>query len=176
MSSVQIRLSRDLEAAEWDRVTALCEEAFQESFEGYWKDIGPAVHFLLTAGSTLAAHACVVERLLQIGDVTLKTGYVEAVATAARLQGRGFGSATMRAVSEFICERYELGALSTDSHGFYARLGWETWEGPSFIRTRGGPVRTADADGSIMILRTPATPPLQPGSRVTAEWRPGELW
>ena len=134
------------------------------------------MHFLLGMGRTLASHACVVERRLEIEDLPLRTGYVEAVVTGPSFQGRGIGSSVMKAVNGFIDANYELGALSTGAHGFYSRLGWEAWTGPSYISTNRGRIRTADADGSIMIFRTSTTPPLDPAAPITAAWRPGELW
>ena len=158
-------------------ITRLCEAAFQESFEHYWEDIGPAVHFMALSGDDLLAHACVVERELHTQGHELHTGYVEAVASRPESQGRGHGSTVMRAVNEFIGDRYELGGLSTGSKGFYERLGWETWRGPTSIRLGDGRVaRTPEEDGSVMVLRTKATPPLDIASPLSAEWRPGELW
>ena len=60
---------------------------------------------------------------------------------------------------------YELGALGDGSGipGFYQRLGWETWQGPTWVAGPDGPERTAEEDGSILVLRTPATGELDPG-------------
>ena len=65
----------------------------------------------------------------------------------------------VRAAGRYLLPRYELGALSTGVPGFYLRLGWEAWLGPTFV-ARGRPQRTEDDDGSIFILRTPSTPSL----------------
>jgi aminoglycoside 2'-N-acetyltransferase I len=125
----------------------------------------------------IVAHAAVVERELHVGERPLRTGYVEAVATAPALQGRGYGTLVMRAVNEVIAERYELGALGTGSHGFYERLGWQTWRGPSFVRLPDGRVeRTPDEDGFILVLTTPASPRLDLASPIGCEWRPGDVW
>ena len=123
----------------------------------------------------IVAHGLVVERALEIDHHPMRTGYVEAVATTPLRQGRGHGTSVMRAIGDEIRARFELGALGTGSHGFYERLGWETWAGPSSVRTPEGERRTPDDDGYIMILRTRSTPPLHPGAPISCEWRPGDV-
>ena len=117
-----------------------------------------------------------VDRDIRVGGRKLRTGYVEAVATAPSHQGRGYGTIVMREVNEHLAARYELGALGTGSQGFYERLGWEIWRGPSLVRTQNGDQRTPDEDGYILILRTPTTPPLDLNAAITCEWRPGDVW
>ena len=56
----------------------------------------------------------------------------------------------------------------------YARLGWEFWRGPLFIRRADRLIPTPDED--VMILRLPKTPPLDLEAPLSAEWREGELW
>jgi aminoglycoside 2'-N-acetyltransferase I len=58
--------------------------------------------------------------------------------------------------------------------GGYARLGWELWRGPLFVRTDAGLMPTPDEE--VMILRLPRTTPLDLDSPLSAEWREGELW
>ncbi len=99
-----------------------------------------------------------VEREIHVAGVPLRTGYVEAVATAPDEQRRGYGSAVMRAVNEHIEAQYEIGVLGTGSQAFYERLGWQIWRGPSYVRLAGGDdERTPDEDGYIMVLTTPTT-------------------
>ena len=87
----------------------------------------------------ILAHAAIVDRLLYPGDAVLRAGYVEAVAVlpdpaAQRPRHEGDGgdrphdrrAATSSAPS------------GTGSHAFYARLGWVTWQGPTWIRDRPG--------------------------------------
>ena len=73
-------------------------------------------------------HAAVVTRVLHIGGTPLRTGYVEAVATAPSHERRGLGTSVMRDVGTYISERFELGALGTGSHG--SMSGWAGWPGP----------------------------------------------
>jgi aminoglycoside 2'-N-acetyltransferase I len=70
---------------------------------------------------------------------------------------------------------YDLGGLSPFSVAYYARLGWELWRGPLFIRTDDGLLPTLEAE-DVMILRLPNTPDLDLDAPLSAEWREGELW
>ena len=127
-----------------------------------------------TAGSW--PHASVVERELHVGDRALRTGYVEAVATAPDRQGQGFGSIVMTDATAYIRETFELGALGTGRHAFYERLGWRTWRGPAFVRTPDGARRTPDEEGFILVLETVMSPPLDLDSPISCDWRPGDVW
>lgn len=116
------------------------------------------------------------ERELQIGGTPLRTGYIEAVATAPAQQRRGIGTALMRAVNEHVDATYQLGALGTGSHAFYERLGWETWRGPSSVRIGADERPTPDEDGFIMVRHTPRTPKLDAEAPISCEWREGDVW
>jgi aminoglycoside 2'-N-acetyltransferase I len=124
----------------------------------------------------IVGHASVVPRTLHAGGLPLRTGYVEAVATAPAWQGRGVGSAVMREIGAVIAERYELGALGTGAHHFYERLGWTIWQGPSSVRTASGDRPTPDDDGYVMVLRTPTSTALDIRRPISCEWRPGDAW
>jgi aminoglycoside 2'-N-acetyltransferase I len=141
-----------------------------------WQHALGGTHFVLDVEDEIVAHAAVVQRELHVDGRPIRTGYVEAVATAPAHQRKGYGSALMHPVSALIRERFELGALGTGEHAFYERLGWETWRGPSFVRTPSGPQRTADDDGYILILRTPTSPPLRLTAPISCELRPGDVW
>lgn len=134
------------------------------------------VHFIAEARGRIIGHASVVQRLLEAEGVPLATGYVEAVATHPEWRHRGIASRIMTAASEHIAETFEVGALSTDQHLVYSRVGWERWRGPTFVRADAGPVRTPDEDDGIMILRTPRTPPLSGTESLSCEWRAGDAW
>jgi aminoglycoside 2'-N-acetyltransferase I len=178
-TSIRVVRSAELTAAEWSILTDLCVAAFQEDWDGYWESIGPGVHVMLEdAHGRILAHAAIVERLLYPGGATLRTGYVEAVAVAPDLQRRGLGTQVMEVTDRMVDEEYELGALGTGSHGFYARLGWVIWGGPTWIRERDGSLRrSADEDGNIMVRLTPMTPPdLDLSLPIAVDWRPGEVW
>jgi tRNA(Ile)-lysidine synthase len=125
------------------------------------------------AGEVLA-HASVVPREIVVGDRVLRAGYVEAVATRPGHQRRGLASRAMVAIGEVVQEHYELGALSTSAHGFYERLGWERWRGPSYVITDGVRRRTPDEDDGVMVLRvTGELDRIQP---IACHDRPGDAW
>ena len=109
------------------------DEAFTEAD---WEHSIGGMHFVLDSDSTgIVAHASVVEREIHIADRPLRTGYVEAVATAPDWQGQGYGTRVMTDVTAFVRATYELGALGTGAQGFYERFGWLTWRGPTSVRT-----------------------------------------
>lgn len=141
-----------------------------------WRHSIGGTHFVLEAGRMIVAHGSVVERDIHVAGAPLRTGYVEAVATATDRQGEGLGSLLMTAVSDWIREGFELGALGTGRHRFYERLGWVTWRGPSSVRTTHGEVPTPDDDGHILVLRTPRSPVIDLDAAISCEWRPGDVW
>lgn len=171
----------DLAPEEVAVIRALMEVAFgpddDDRFtDDDWAHAVGGMHFVLDLDGELIAHASVVERQLHIGGQPLRTGYVEAVATAPDRQGAGFGSLVMTEVTTFIGERFELGALGTGRHSFYERLGWLTWRGESSVRTTDGSRRTPDEDGYILVLATPSSPPLDLTASISCDWRPGDVW
>lgn len=179
MTSIRVVPSAALTPAEWSELTDLCVAAFDEPWGDYWESIGPGVHVMAEdAGGRIVAHAAIVDRLLYPGDGVLRAAYVEAVAVLPDRQRQGLGTRVMEVIDRMVDEGYELGALGTGSHDFYARLGWVTWRGPTWIRERDGRVvRSPDEDGGIMVRRTPATPPdLDLSAPIAVDWRPGEVW
>jgi aminoglycoside 2'-N-acetyltransferase I len=156
-------------------IRELCTEAYEEDFTGAFEALGPGVHVIGRFEGAIVSHAMWVARSLQPGRRTpLRTAYVEAVATRRRFQHRGFASQILRHLAREI-RSCELGALSPSDDGFYARLGWELWRGPLFIRTDAGLDPTPEE--SVMILRLENTPAdLDLDEPLSAEWRTGELW
>jgi aminoglycoside 2'-N-acetyltransferase I len=156
-------------------ICELCTEAYEQDFTGAFEALGPGVHVIGRSEGHIVSHAMWVARALQAGRRTsLRTAYVEAVATKRRFQRRGFASQILRHLAQEI-RSYELGALSPSDDVFYARLGWEQWRGPLFIRTDAGLDPTPDE--SVMILRLENTPAdLDLNEPLSAEWRAGELW
>jgi len=171
----------DLTASEISIIRELLVTAFgsdeEERFaDDDWDHALGGTHFVLDLDGEIVSHASVVERELHVSDRPLRTGYVEAVATAVDRQGGGFGSLVMTDVGSYIRERFELGALGTGRQHFYQRLGWQIWEGPAFVRTADGPRRTPDEEGYILVLPTPSLPPLDLATSISCDWRPGDVW
>ena len=173
--------TEDLAPDELAELTLLCEAAFDEPFAAVWERVGPGLHVIAEVGGRPVAHAMIVDRRIYLGhepDLALDVGYVENVATLPDLQGRGNASAVMGEIGRIIRDEYALGALGTGANGFYERLGWETWRGPTHVRMLDGlRVRSADEDGHVLVLRAPRSPAdLDLDAPIAVDWRPGEPW
>lgn len=156
-------------------IVALCNRAYGEDLETLLETFAGATHVLGYHHDLLISHALWVTRYLQAGaNPVMRTAYVEAVATEADFRQRGFASSIMKHLVGEI-QDYELAALSPFSVEYYARLGWERWRGPLFIRTKESLVPSTEAE-EVMIFRLPKTPPLDLNASLSAEWREGELW
>jgi aminoglycoside 2'-N-acetyltransferase I len=164
---------------ELEAVRRLLFGAFGGRFEDHdWEHTLGGVHVLASEDDQVVVHGAVVPRTLAAGGRELRTGYVEGVATRSDRRGRGLATLVMRAVGRVVEGAYELGALSdgTGIPGFYQRLGWETWQGPTFVAGPRGRERTATDDGSVLVLRTPATGALDVTGSITCDWRRGDVW
>ena len=153
--------------------------AFGGRFDEHdWEHTLGGVHVLVVEGGEPVAHGAVVPRVLVAGGQELRTGYVEGVATRDDRRGQGLATAVMREVGRVVRRGYELGALADGTRipGFYQRLGWETWPGPTFVQGPEGPVRTDEEDGSILVLRTSATAGLELTGALVCDWRAGDVW
>ena len=176
-----LRLTTDeLTGHEIRAVRDLLWRAFPPGDEGFtetdWDHAIGGLHFVLRHDGRVAAHASVVERELEVDGRRLRTGYVEAVGTDPSRQGRGLGTRVMQEASDYIRDRFEIGALGTGRHHFYERLGWETWQGPTFVRTVDGLLPTPEDDGYILVLRTARTPSVDLGGSISCDWRTGDVW
>ena len=150
--------------------------AFDDFTEDDWDHSLGGRHHLVEDAGEVVAHASVVPRVLEVGGRPLRTGYVEAVATAPARQGAGLGSAVMAAAGAEIRQGYELGALGTGRHSFYERLGWERWQGPTFVRAGGGLLRTAEDDDGVMVLRHGPSAGIDLAAPISCEERAGDDW
>lgn len=172
----------ELTATELAEIRRLMDLAFgpepENSFDDDdWAHSLGGFHSVLDEAGAIVSHASVVERVLHVAGRPLRTGYVEAVATLPERQRLGYGSRVMAAVNDHIVAGYELGALGTGSVGFYERLGWRVWQGPTFVRTSEGARRTLAEDGGILVLLTPRSPDdLDLTAPISCEWRPGDVW
>jgi aminoglycoside 2'-N-acetyltransferase I len=172
LTATQIHALRDLLWAAFNDPSP--DERFSEDD---WQHALGGMHFLAEEDGRIVGHASVVPRDIRVGGTSLRTGYVEAVATDPERQGHGIGSALMREVAGHLGEAgFELGALGTGSQPFYERLGWSIWRGPSSVRTADGERPTPEEDGYIMVLPTPRSPPLDLDLPISCEWRPGDAW
>jgi aminoglycoside 2'-N-acetyltransferase I len=165
---------------ELSAIRALMNVAFGTGEEAFadedWAHALGGLHVVLDLDGEILSHASIVERPLEIAGRLYRTGYVEAVATDPSRQGEGLGTQVMDATTEHIKMSFELGALGTGRHAFYERLGWETWQGPAFVRSPDGEQRTPDEEGYILVLRTPTSPPFDLTEKISCDWRPGDVW
>jgi aminoglycoside 2'-N-acetyltransferase I len=172
---IQIKAGRDLSGDEYSAILALCTQAFKRDYSPFMNAFNNPTHILGRYRGELVSHVLWITRWLQIRtSPILQTAYIEALATDLNHRNQGFASEIMRkAVGEI--QEYDIAALSTGSQGFYARLGWQLWQGNLFIRADKGLIPTPDEHG-VMVLPLPKTPPIDLNAPLSAEWRSGELW
>src|SRR5687768_2984122 len=153
-ATVRLCPSDALTEREQVTIRALLDAAFAGEFaDEDWAHALGGTHAIVEADGGIVAHASVVPRVLDAGGRAVQAGYVEAVAVLPARQRTGLGSAVMRALAPIIARGYEIGALSTGEWHFYERLGWERWQGPTWVRHADGrQERTPDDDDSLMIL------------------------
>jgi aminoglycoside 2'-N-acetyltransferase I len=159
------------------RIRALLEDAFEDGFSSDdWAHTIGGHHVTVSEAARLVAHAAVVPRTIYIGDEALNAGYVEGVATTPDRQRRGLGSRVMSELATTIRSLYAIGVLSTDRSSFYERLGWERWRGPSYVRSGGNLLRTADEDEGLLVLRFGASAGIPLDQAIACDSRTGDDW
>ena len=179
MTRLRAATTAELSAGELGALRGMVCGAFGGRFDEHdWEHTLGGVHVLVVEGGEPVAHGAVVGRVLVAGGRELRTGYVEGVATRGDRRGEGLATVVMLEVGRVVRRGYELGALADGSRipGFYQRLGWETWRGPTFVAGPEGPVRTAEDDGGVLVLRTAATAGLEPTGPLVCDWRAGDVW
>lgn len=179
MTVLCVASTSELSGPELAALRDCLDEAFEQDFtEQDWEHTVGGWHAITWDGSKVIAHVAVVPRTLRSAGCTLHTGYVEGMATRKAYRRQGYASVLMRAANAHIVANYEFGALSdgTDIEGFYQQLGWQGWDGPTFVDTPRGPRRTADEDGSVLVLITDRTPKLDLGGPISCDWRSGDPW
>jgi aminoglycoside 2'-N-acetyltransferase I len=177
MPDLQTVATQELATADLAALRLFLDEGFDHDFpDEDWEHCLGGLHVMVRAGDDIICHAALIERELVAGDTRLRTGYVEGVATRPTSRGRGQGSRVMKAIAAIVHRDFELGALATGRPRFYARLGWEVWRGPTSVGSPGGCQPTPEDDGAVMILRTPATPPLDLDAQLMCDWRAGDVW
>ena len=179
MTLLRTAVTAELIAGELAALRRMVFEAFGGRFDEHdWEHTLGGIHVLVVDGGEPVAHGAVVPRVLVAGGHEVHTGYVEGVATRADRRGHGLATAVMREVGRVIRDGHELGALSdgTRISGFYQRLGWEAWRGPTFVAGPEGPVRTEEDDGGVLVLRTRATAGLELTGPLVGDWRAGDVW
>jgi aminoglycoside 2'-N-acetyltransferase I len=155
----------------------LLDAAFDGDFsDDDWRHTVGGSHVVVTDHGGLVAHASVVARRIDVDGRPFSAGYIEGVATAPSRENEGLGSVAMTEAAAVVRRDFELGALSTDRHSFYERLGWERWRGPTFVRRAGGVVRTENEDDGIMVLRFGPSREVDLTTPISCDERPGDDW
>jgi GNAT superfamily N-acetyltransferase len=176
---IQTQRTAELDDARRKAIIRLCVEAHQEpDFENLFLYLPPdGLHIVAYLDERLVSHAVVTTRWMQPeGQAILKCAYVDAVATAPDVQGRGYGSAVMRHLADVIASDYEIAGLETeDKIHFYTQVGWEEWRGTLAGRGENGDLTYTPDQKGIMILHLPRTPALNLDGLLTIEIS-GRIW
>lgn len=160
-----------------EEVRRLLDLAFDGDFDDDdWAHTLGGEHVVVDEGGVVVAHAAAVRRVLHVGDRAVATGYVEGVGTAPGRQGQGLGSLAMRELAGVIRRHHEMGALATGEHGFYERLGWERWRGPTWVRDGPALRRTEEDDDGLMVLRFGPSAGVDLTAPLSCEARAGDDW
>ena len=172
-----VRRTGDLAREEVQVLRGLLDAAFDGTFsDDDWHHTIGGLHVLALADGVIVSHAAVLQRTLVVGQQSLSVGYVEGVATRPDNRHRGHASRMMEVVGSIIAGDYDLGALSTGCPDFYARLGWESWQGPTYVDAPDGRRRTAAEDDGVMVLRTDRSGDVDLTAELTCDWRSGDVW
>jgi len=177
VAELRVVTTDELSAPELEELRALMVTSFADEFaEEDWVNTLGGRHAIVTAQGIVVSHAALVERRLAAGKRALRAGYVEGVATLSEHRRQGYGAMAMRALQGLITDGYDVGGLSTGAHHFYERLGWERWQGRTFVDAPNGQERTPEDDDGVMVLRSPRTVDLDLTTDLVCDWRPGEVW
>lgn len=160
-----------------DQIRAVMDRAFDGDFDGDdWEHALGGEHVICRESGLPVGHAAVVPRRLYVGDEVLRCGYVEAFGVRPSRQRSGIGTAILDAVREAIETSYDVGALGTGAHGFYARRGWRRWEGPTYVVADGEWRRTPEEDDAVMVLAVDPRVTLDLTAKIAVDDRPGDAW
>ena len=167
----------DLESDARQRAHEMVNEAFAGEFSAAdWDHALGGMHALIWHHGAIIAHGAVVQRRLLYRGLSLRCGYVEAVAVREDWRGQGLAIAILDACEQVIRGGYQLGALSSSDRGrpLYTLRGWLPWRAPTSVLAPGGPIRTPDDDGSVFVL--PVGTGLDATAALTCDWRQGDVW
>ncbi len=166
-----------LSASRQTEIRTLLLDAFAGDFsDDDWEHALGGRHVVVVENDAVVSHAAVVARGLEVSGRPFFSGYVEAVATSPACQRRGLGGLVMTEAAVVVRREFQLGALSTARHEFYEALGWERWQGPTFVRRDAELIRTEDEDDGVMILRFGPSKNVDLSASLSCEGRPGDDW
>ncbi|MGA8039442.1 MAG: GNAT family N-acetyltransferase [Acidimicrobiia bacterium] len=159
------------------QIRSVVDAAFGAGFsDDDWRHALGGWHVVAFEEGVVIGHAAVVPRMIESADRPFHTGYVEAMAVHPDRQRHGIGSTVMVEAERIIRSNFELGALSSNADGFYERLGWDRWLGPTYARGTGRRARTRDDDGGIFVLRFGPSDAIDLSADISCEERSGDHW
>jgi aminoglycoside 2'-N-acetyltransferase I len=178
VSSLRVELAHtgQLPPGALARARALLDAAFAgELTSDDWEHCLGGLHALAWQGADLVGHAALVQRRLLHAGRALRAGYVEGVAVRADVRRRGCGDALMEPLEQVARRAYDVVALAASEAGaaFYAARGWLAWQGPTWVLTPAGVVRTPDDDDCVFVL---PGPDIDRTAELTCDWREGDPW
>lgn len=177
MRNLQLRsVSTDrLSTQELATLRAFLVDSFGPGYdEDAWSHCLGGTHFMLTLDDELISHAAVIKRNMWMAGRAMTSAYVESVATNPSHRRKLFGTSVVATASAWLLMHYELGVLATSELAFYGRLGWRSWQGPTFAEHATGKLKV-DPRGSVMVLSTDLLEADLGGELVTT-WRSGDVW
>ena len=167
----------DLESDARQREHEMVNDAFAGEFSAVdWDHALGGMHALIWHRGAIIAHGAVVQRRLLYRGLSLRCGYVEAVAVREDWRGQGLAIAILDACEQVIRGGYQLGALSSSDRGrrLYTLRGWLPWRGPTSVLAPAGLTRTPDDDNGLFVL--PVSVELDTTADITCDWRDGDVW
>jgi aminoglycoside 2'-N-acetyltransferase I len=177
MATIEVFTTGELSVGRVAEIRRLLDRAFVGGFtDEDWEHALGGHHVLVIVGGDVVAHAAVVSRDIEVAGRHLHAGYVEAVATDPAGQRGGLGTQAIAEATRVVMAGYEFGALSTGVHLLYERLGWERWEGPTYVRRGAQPERTVDDDDAVMVLRFGPSDAIDLTAPISCEGRSGDDW
>lgn len=181
MVEVLIAEPGELSRVQRDAAEALVRSAFGSQFRSHdWLHAVHGVHVvLIDDDESLLGFAAVVARTIYHQNIAFDTGYIEGVAVRADQRGLGLGRIVMDHAETIIGTRHQLGALNAveTAAAFYAARGWRPWSGHTQAAGPAGVIDTYDTADRIYLLDiADQGQPLDAGTPLICDWRPGDLW
>jgi len=174
---VTLATTAELSSDDVSEIRALMAAAFEDFSDDDWTHALGGWHAIVREEGAIVAHGAVVARRIGVGEREVRAGYVEAVGVRPDRQRQGLGTAVMTALGAIVQRDYDLGVLSSGEWGFYDRLGWERWRGPTFVRLADGSMtRTPDDDDGVMVLRAGVSAIVDLATPICCDDRPGDPW
>ena len=167
----------DLESDARQRAHDMVSDAFAGEFtDADWDHALGGMHALIWHHGAIIAHGAVIQRRLLHRGVSLRCGYVEAVAVREDWRGQGLAIAILDACEQVIRGGYQLGALSSSDRGrrLYTRAVGCRGKGRRRCLAPAGVTRTPDDDGSVFVM--PLGIELDDTAELACDWRAGDVW